>query len=89
MELLKDGHARTLEMLAASLHTDLADIRRKLEYLEHIGAIRRISFSVCDGGRCSECALHAHSDASACKGCLPDGGFQNMGEMWEVVKSNG
>ena len=85
LNLLKDGHARTLEMLAASLGTDLEDIRRKLEYLERIGAIKRISFSLCDGTKCKECAAHAHSDTSPCKGCLPDGGFKNMGEMWEVV----
>ena len=35
--------------------------------------------------KCSECALHSHSDTTPCKGCLPDGGFKNMGEMWEVV----
>ena len=27
----------------------------------------------------------AHSGSTPCKGCLPEGGFKNMGEMWEVV----
>lgn len=87
LNLLKDGHARTLEMLAAQLDTDLDDIKRKLEYLEMIGAIKRVSAFSCDGSHCSECAVHSHSGKDPCKGCLPDGGFKNMGEMWEVVSS--
>jgi len=87
LNLLKDGHARTLEMLAAQLDTDLDDIKRKLEYLEMIGAIKRVSVFSCDGSHCSECAVHSHSGKDPCKGCLPDGGFKNMGEMWEVVSS--
>ena len=43
LRLLKDGNTRTIEQLAAELHTADADIRRQLEFLEHIGAIRRIS----------------------------------------------
>ena len=84
--LLKDGHARTLEMLANELNTDVDDIKRKLEYLEMVGAIKRVSFGACNGHKCSECALHSHSDGAPCKGCLPDGGFKNMGEMWEVCR---
>ena len=82
LELLKDGHARTLELLASELKTDTDDIKRKLEYLENIGAIRKISLLSC-GAACSECAMH--SDSAPCKGCMPDGGFKNMGEMWEFV----
>ena len=26
-----------------------------------------------------------HSGSTPCKGCLPEGGFKNMGEMWEIV----
>ncbi len=84
LELLRDGHARTIELLAAELNTDRDDIERKIEYLEQIGAIRRVSLLTCDAGKCSECAMH--SGTAPCKGCLPDGGFKNMGEMWEVVK---
>lgn len=83
LELLKDGHARTLEMLAAELNTDTNDIKRKIEYLENIGAIKRVSFSSCSAGKCSECAMH--SGTAPCKGCLPEGGFKNMGELWEVI----
>ena len=44
LNLLKDGHARTTLMLASELHTTQADIRRKLEFLENAGIIKRISF---------------------------------------------
>ena len=86
LDLLKDGHARKLEMLANELNTDMEDIRRKLEYLEHIGVIKITSQPSCGAGNCSGCALHTHSDAAPCKGCLPEGGFKNMGDMWEVVE---
>ena len=82
-ELLKDGHARTLEQLASELKTDTDDIKRKLEFLENIGVIRKISLLSCGAGKCSECAMS--SGTAPCKGCLPDGGFKNMGEMWEFV----
>ncbi len=83
LELLKDGHARTIELLASELKTDTDDIKRKLEYLEQIGAIRKISLLSC-GASCSECAMH--SGTAPCKGCLPEGGFKNLGELWEVTK---
>lgn len=83
LELLKDGHARTLELLASELNTDTDDIKRKIEYLEKMGIINR-SFSLsCGAGKCSECAMH--SGSAPCRGCLPEGGFKNMGEMWEVI----
>ncbi len=83
LELLKDGHARTLEILASELKTDTDDIKRKLEYLENIGVIRKISLLSC-GAACPECAMR--SGTAPCKGCVPDGGFKNMGEMWEIVQ---
>ncbi len=83
LELLKDGHARTIEHLALELHTDTDDIKRKLEYLENIGAIRKNSLLSC-GAACAECAMH--SGTAPCKGCMPDGGFKNMGEIWEIVQ---
>ena len=83
LELLKDGHARTIEMLADQLNTDTEDIKRKIEYLEQMGIIKRSFKPSCGAGKCSECALH--SGSAPCKGCLPDGGFKNMGEMWEVI----
>ena len=81
LQLLKDGNSRTVEVLAAELDTTPADIDRQLEYLEHIGAIRRVSYSACKscGGSCNGC------NAAECKGCMPQNAAVNMGEMWEVV----
>ena len=64
LELLRDGNARSVDMLAIELGTTKIDIRRQLEFLEHMGVIKRIPLEV---------------------GCAPEGGFQNMGEMWEVA----
>lgn len=64
LNLLKDGDARTVDMLAMELDTTRIDIIRQLDFLEHMGVIRRIP---------------------VCVGCAPEGGFKNMGEMWEVV----
>ncbi len=88
LNLLKDGHARTLQMLAQQLGTDTKDVVRQIEYLEHAGIIRRVlseqvSCNGCTG--CSGCA--SAEDGKACKGCLPDGGFKNMGQMWEVTNT--
>ncbi len=74
LELLKDGHARTIELLAMELDTDVEDVKRQIEYLEHMGIIRRVNVSCCSkgcGGDCGECA--------------PKDGFKNMGEMYEIV----
>ena len=73
LNLLKDGHARTTLMLASELHTTPADIRRKLEFLENAGIIKRISFtaSSCGGGSCSSCtgcSPNAENDPDGRKG---------------------
>lgn len=96
LNLLKDGQARTTLMLASELHTTPADIRRKLEFLENAGIIKRISFTAasCGGGSCSSCtgcSPNAGNDPggrkgkSGCSGCIPGAELMNMGEMWEVV----
>ena len=80
LELLKDGRSRTIEMLADELGTDTSGVSRILDYLEAIGAIRKVSLSSpsCHcGGSCS---------AAECKGCIPQNASQNMGDMWEVVR---
>ena len=84
IRLLQDGHARTIPMLAAEMHTSIGDVSRRIEYLEHMGKVRKVfgEHTKCNG--CSGCATGG--DGKACKSCLPDGGFQNMGQMWEVVK---
>ncbi len=81
VELLKDGHARTIEMLAEELQTSPADIRRQLEFLENIGAIRRVQNvqKGCTG--CTGC-----EGGTGCKGCMPADAEVNMGVIWEVVE---
>ncbi len=83
MELLKDGHARTVPMLAEELDTDIPGVLRLIEYLEHIGMIRRVIGDHVNCHGCSGCT--SGSGGKMCKSCLPDGGFKNMGQMWEVV----
>jgi hypothetical protein len=85
LELLRDGHARTFELLALELNTDVADVRRQIEYLENMGIIKKVSLQVkgCEG--CASCSGKDKNGQTPCKGCLPDDGFKNMGSMWEVV----
>ncbi len=83
LSLLKDGHARTTDMLASELQTSPADIKRKLEYLERMHVIRRLSLA--PSASCGEGCKGCEGGHSSCKGCLPDAGLLNMGEMWEVV----
>ena len=85
LKLLEDGRSRTLEMLAEELHTSKEDILRRIEFLERAGIIRRVG-SCPSGHSCSTCpGCKTHA------ACLPEGGFKNMGEMWEridIKKSN-
>ena len=112
LRLLQDGKSRTLEMLAAELHTSVDHVKRDIEFLEQAGVIRRIEFpggenaenagstgispGFCGGctvgngsgsktghscGSCTACG----SGGKTCASCMPEGGFRNMGVMWEVV----
>ena len=63
---------------------DLVGARRKIEYLVNMGLIRKVDFGPekcgsCGGGCSSE------SGENHCKSRMPEGGFQHMGQMWEVV----
>lgn len=83
MELLSDGRARTISMLAAEMNTNEKDILRQIEYLEHRGVIRRVMHT---GDGCAGCGGCGSGDGkNTCMHCAPEGGFQNMGQMWEVV----
>ena len=84
--LLKDGNARTVELLAKELDTSVDDVNRQLEYLENMGIIRSISFNAKGCGSCSACSGNCDPNSQTCKGCIPEGGFKNMGRMWEVIK---
>ena len=82
LELLKDGHSRTIEMLAAELGTSTSDVSRMLSYLENIGTIKKVSLS---SSSC-HCGNSGNCSAAECKGCMPQNAAQNMGEMWKVVR---
>lgn len=71
-------------MLAQELDTSITDVLRMIEYLEHTGMIRRVigAQATCHG--CSGCT--SGSGGKVCKSCMPQGGFRNMGQMWEVNK---
>ena len=87
LKLLEDGHARTTLQLAMELKTSSEDIRRKLEYMEMIGVIRRISMTASSCSGCSGCNGEGHgAGKSGCSGCMPGSDLLNMGDMWEVVK---
>ncbi len=86
MELLKDGHARTTKLLALELHTSVEDVARQMEYLEKMGIIKKVVFSSKGCSGCSGCSSGKNAGEHTCKGCIPQDGFQNMGQMWEVVK---
>lgn len=109
LSLLKDGRSRPVELIAAELGTSVEDVRRKIEFLERAGAIRRVSQEAAAAGACTGCsgcqhgkAAHGRNNACSscsdkhgkaahgsgqphCAGCMPEGGFKNMGVMWEVV----
>ena len=89
IDLLGDGHARTIRMLASELETTDADVLRQIEYLEHIGVIRKVIGEGANAGNCThDCSSCSGctSGGNMCKSCLPDGGFKNMGQMWELIK---
>ena len=86
LELLKDGNSRTLEMMAKDLGTTTGDVIRRMEYLEHIGAIRQVAFMDNSGcGSCSGCTGCSGESQAACRGCVPQNADVNMGKVWEVA----
>ncbi len=86
IELLRDGRSRTIEMLASELNTSVKTVKRNIDFLEQTGTIKRIDFSGTGktGHSCNGCT-GCGTGKKKCAGCMPDGGFQNMGVMWEVV----
>ncbi len=87
IELLKDGNSRTPEELAKELKTTRDDILRQMDFLEHVGAIRRVPFTSESNGcsSCPSCSGCEGKNAAECKGCVPKNAEMNMGTMWEVV----
>ena len=83
IELLRDGRARTTKLLAIELKTSEEDVKRQIEYLTNIGVIKKVDMSCGCGGSCG--GASGSGNCNSCSSCLPDGGFKNMGEMYEVV----
>jgi len=81
IELLKDGRSRSIGMIARELDMSVEQVQRDIEYLERNGIIKRIEFSMC--GSCSGCS--PGEGKKTCPGCMPEGGFNNMGVMWEII----
>ena len=99
LNFLTDGRSRTIEMLAAELGTTTDDILRKIDFLERSKIIRRVATSypksenLRTAGKsnspctsCSGCSHKGSCGTKACSSCMPEGGFKNMGVMWEVIK---
>ena len=84
LSLLSDGRSRTIEMLASELGTSSDDILRKIDFLERSKIIRRVATSY--SKKCTGCSHCGNCGSKACAACLPEGGFKNMGMMWEVIK---
>jgi len=87
LTLLKDGNARSVDHLAAELDTSIEDIERMLEYMEKMGILKRTELGKVGCSDCSTCPGHNAGNGanSPCAGCMPEGGFKNMGVIWEVV----
>ena len=83
IRLLKDGKSRSVKMIAAELHMSVEQVQRDIDFLERNGIIKRVDFSVCGSKSCSGCS--SGDGHKTCPGCMPEGGFQNMGVMWEIV----
>lgn len=85
IKLLKDGRSRTFEMLAMDLGTSIEKVKRDIEFLENMGVIKRIEFKeTCSQGHSCDGCTGCGTGNKACVSCMPEGGFQNMGTMWEV-----
>ncbi|MCR5279796.1 MAG: DeoR family transcriptional regulator [Lachnospiraceae bacterium] len=82
IELLKDGKSRTIEMLAAELNTSIESVKRDIDFLERTGVIKRVVFSGA-GNQCNGCT-GCGTGKKTCAGCMPEGGFKNMGVLWEI-----
>ena len=85
LELLRDGKSRTVEMLALELDTGVEEIKRNIDFLEQTGMIKRVVFSSGNAGHSCDGCTGCGTGKSACAGCMPPEGFENMGVMWEVT----
>ena len=85
IELLKDGKTRTTEMLAVELGVSMDIVRRDMDFLERTGVIKKVDTSGTCGHTSCEGCTSCSGGGKTCSGCMPEGGFQNMGSRWEVL----
>ncbi len=83
IKLLKSGECCSTTMLAEKMGTTVSDVERTLEYLERIGVLRRTKLGKIECADCGSCT--SGKGGGQCKGCMPKGGFDNMGTIWEVA----
>ncbi len=87
LNMLKDGNTRSVEHMSAELDTSTEDIERMLEYMENMGILKRTDLGKIG---CTDCSTCPGCDPgtcanSPCAGCMPEGGFKNMGVIWEIM----
>lgn len=85
--LLQDGKSRSLEMIASDLHCSVEQVKRNVEFLEKTGIIKHVSLLPEKDAPCGGCngGCHGSCEGGTCSGCMPKGGFTNMGSAWEVL----
>lgn len=68
------------------LNTSVEIVLRDIEFLERTGVIKRVMFSDPQGSphSCNGCT-GCSSGQKTCAACMPEGGFKNMGVMWEIA----
>lgn len=72
LRLMEEGTAWNVETLASRLGTTTTDIRRRIEYLEQMGYLRRINGCSHD---CQGCSAH----------CSAASGLSGMPVFWELI----
>lgn len=74
LKLMEDGRSRSVKELAVLFKTNEEDIRRRMEYLEHGGYLRKISGC---GQKCGGCSSNCSQAQNSLNG-LP--------VFWELVE---
>ena len=74
LALLKDGTARSVELLAQELGTSTEDVKRQMEYLERMGYLRRV--------------VACGQDCKGCSGsCASANALSGAPVFWEIVQA--
>lgn len=74
LELIKNGESWSLEDISIHMHTTVEDVKRQLEYLEHMGIVSKV--------------LSCQTECRNCKASCDLGlGRTNMPVFYELVKT--